>query len=200
MMIELSLGPEFQQTLAELQAAGRDLVPAVSKGLAEGVKFAAGKVISEYMSSQSLKRRSGNLARAVEGWLEKPLEGIVGVRENAAVSKYKWLLGDEQMTITPKKGRALTIPIGEALTGAGIAKYDSVKNAEDVLGTKIFRLKGRNVLGYKVGKKGKFRPLFVLVKSVFVQGSGALIDGVLDSVDAMSAAIEKRIDAVTGAA
>ena len=84
--------------------------------------IAAGKVAEDYLSGQSLKRRTGRLAGAVDGWLAAPLDGVVGVRPNSAVSKYAWLLGDEEKTITPKKGKFLTIPIGEALTGAGTLK------------------------------------------------------------------------------
>ena len=58
---------------------------------------------------------------------------------------------------------------------------------------------GRLLFGYKRGKRGKFRPLFVLVRSVFVQGSGALHDGVFDSVDDITEQMESEIARKTGA-
>lgn len=134
------------------------------------------------------------LARYLQSWLPEQLHLVIGIPDNSPVDRYKWLLGGESKTITPKRASALTIPIGEALTAAGVPKYQSVRDAAMQLGTTIFRLKGRNVLGYKRGKKGKFRPLFVLVKSVFVQGSDALIDGVLDNLDVISGEIENEID------
>jgi hypothetical protein len=124
------------------------------------------------------------------------IEGIVGVQPNSAVDKYAWLLGDESFTIVPTKGQALTIPVGEALTGAGVPKWPSVAAAEEALGVSIFRPKGTNVLGYVIGKKGKFRPLFILVKSVFVQGSEALADGVLESIDTPPNLIQDEVDKV----
>jgi len=59
------------------------------------------------------------------------LEGIVGVRPNSAVEKYKWLLSDESKTITPKRGKFLAIPIAENLTGAGVARFSSPRQVPD---------------------------------------------------------------------
>jgi len=168
MMVQMTMGPGFPQTVAELGSMGRAVAEACSVGLKKGVQFAAGKVAADYLSGQSLKRRTGQLARAVEGWMEAPLDGVVGVRNDAAVEKYKWLLGGESKTITPKKGKFLTIPIGENLTSAGVAKYSSPRQVPNGF---FVRTKGRLLFGYKRGKRGKFRPLFTLVKSVFVQGS-----------------------------
>jgi len=194
MMIQLKMGPEFQKTLAELRGIGPAVAGATSRGLTKGAKYAAGNVIAKYLSGQSLKTRSKKLKENVEGWLESPFEAVIGVRKNTPVEKYKWILGDEEHWIKPVRAQALTIPIGEALQPTGVPKWKSVKDAERALNADIFRIK--NVLGYKRGKRGKFRPLFVLVKSVLVQGSGALADGVLDSVDDMTAAIRDEVDKV----
>lgn len=194
MMFQLEMGPEFPRTVNSLTSMGAAVLAACSEGLAEGVKIAAGNVAEHYLSGQSLKRRSGELAREVDGWMVAPLEGVVGIRENSTVEKYKWLLGDEEKTIFPRRARALTIPIGEALTGAGVPRFESAADAERELGVQLFRPRGKNVLGYVRGKRGKFRPLFVLAKSVFVQGSGALADGVLESTDDMTGAIQKKIN------
>lgn len=195
MMIQLEMGPEFKKTVAELGSMGKVVIEACSSGLKEGVKLAAGRVVSEYLTGQSLKRRTGSLARAVDGWLAGPLDGVVGVRASSAVEKYKWLLTDEQKTITPKRAKFLTIPIGENLTGAGVAKFSSPRQVPEGF---FVKTKGKLLFGTKRGKRGKFRPLFVLVKSVFVQGSGALYDGVLDSIDDIGEGIEKQIAKRTG--
>ncbi len=195
MMIQLQMGPNFVKAVDELSSMGTAVIEACSEGLAVGVKTAASNVSKNYLSGQSLKRRTGALARAVDGWLAGPLDGVVGVRPNAAVDKYKWLLTDESRTITPKKAKFLTIPIGEGLTGAGVARY---KSPRDVPGGFFVKTGGKLLFGYKKGKRGKFRPLFVLVKSVFVQGSGALYDGVTDSLDDISGEIEARIDRKVG--
>ena len=195
MMIRLEMGPGFQRTVAELGGMGQAVLAACSKGLGKGVKLAAGTVVSEYMTGQSLKRRSGNLARAVQGWMAADLEGVVGVRSNAAGSKYAWLLGDASKTITPKNAKFLTIPIGENLTGAGVPRFSSPRQVPDGF---FVKTSGKLLFGYKRGKRGKFRALFVLVKSVFVQGSGALYDGVTDSTDDIAGAMRAEVDKVTG--
>lgn len=194
-MLQLEMGPNFQRVVNELGSMGRVVIDACSEGLAKGVKFAAGKVASDYLSGQSLKRRTGQLARAVDGWMISPNEAVVGVRPNSAVEKYKWLLGDEQKTITPKRAKFLTIPIGENLTGAGVARFSSPRQVPDGF---FIKSKGRLLFGYKKGKRGKFRALFVLVKSVFVQGSGALYDGVTDSLDDITEQMETEIGKKTG--
>jgi len=195
MIITLQLDPASLRTVQRLSGMGQAITEACSKGLQKGVKIAAGAVVRDFLSGQSLSRRTGRLAGSIDGWMAGDLEGVIGVREGSPVDKYKWLLTDEQHLIEPTGGRkCLTIPIGEALQGSGAAKYESAANAEAELGVKLFRPKGTNVLGYKVGKKGKFRPLFALVKSVFVQGSGALADGVLENVDNMTDAISAEID------
>ena len=194
MMIPLEMGPNFAKAIDELSSMGSAVLEACSEGLAKGVKIAAGRVVRDYLSGQSLKRRSGTLARAVDGWLDGPLDGVVGVKPDAAVDKYKWLLTDEERTITPKKGKFLTIPIGEALTGAGVLKGKYSGGLRSITEGFFVRTGGKLLFGVKRGKRGKFRPLFVLVKSVFVQGSGALYDGVNDSLDDITGEIEGQID------
>jgi hypothetical protein len=197
MMIQIEMGPDFPATVASLGAAGQSVLDAADKGMGTGVKLAASTVASEYLTGQSLKRRTGHLARHVQGWLAGPLHGVVGVSEPSTVDRYKWLLGDEQMTILPKKGKFLTIPIGEALTGAGVLKGEYSGGLRSIEGGFFVRSKGNLLFGYKRGKKGKFRALFVLVKSVFVQGSGALWDGVNDSLDDITASMQSEIDKVS---
>ena len=194
MILQLEMGPEFKQTVARFGRMGADVKRACSVGLKRGVKLASAVVVKNYLSGQSLKRRSGNLARSIDGWLEADFDGVVGVRPNAAVSKYAWILGDETKTITPKNAKFLTIPIGENLTGAGVARYTSPRQVPDGF---FIESKGKLLFGYKNGKRGKFRPLFTLVKSVTVQGSGALYDGVSDSLDDITGEMENEIAKAT---
>lgn len=195
MMISLEMGSGFQQTLDTLGEVGQAVVDAADRGLGKGVKIAAGNVAENYLTGQSLKRRTGNLARAVDGWMTGKFHGVVGVHDDAAVSKYSWLLGDEQKTITPTKGKFLAIPIGENRTPSGVAKFNSPR---DIEGGFFIKSKGKLLFGYKRGKKGKFRPMFTLVKSVLVQGTGALYDGVLESADDITQAMQTEISRVKG--
>jgi len=194
MLITIQLGPEYNRVRDELLAIGRDIEAAASKGMATGGQIAVGKTARDYLSGQQLKRRSGGLARELASWMDVPLHLVIGIPDGSTVDRYKWLLGDEQMTIRPKKGRFLAIPIGENLTGAGVPTYSSPRQVEDG-----FFLKGKGgqlLFGRRNGKRGKFRPLFVLVTSVFVQGTGALSDGVMASLDDIGKAIEDSISKI----
>jgi hypothetical protein len=192
MLVQLEMGPNFKQTVRELGSMGENLLASCHEGLRKAVKVAAGRVVSDYLSGQALRRRTGTLSRAVDGWMAGPLEGVVGVHKNSGTDKYKWLLGDEQMTITPKNAQFLTIPVGENLTGAGVARFISPRQVPDGF---FFKSKaGRLMFGRKQGKRGKIRPMFVLVKNVFIQGSGALYDGVMNSLDDMAGEIDKAVD------
>ena len=199
MQVIIEIGPDFPQTVAELGAMGSAVLSACNEGLAEGAQYAATNVVENFLTGQYLKTRSGQLRTAVQGWLDKPLDAIVGVRPHSKVDRYKWLLGEESIPpITPKKGQFLTIPIGEALTGAGTLKAEYSGGLRNIVGGFFVRTGGKLLFGFKHGKKGKFRPLFVLVKSVFVQPTGALIDGVLDSEDKIVGLIESKISDAIG--
>jgi len=194
MKIIMQMGREFDSVRDELASLGRDIEKAASAGLATGGKIAAGKVVRDYLSGQrlGLKRRSGGLARELGSWMAAPNEVVVGIPDGSTVDRYKWLLGDEQMTIKPKGvSRFLAIPIGENLTGTGVPTYSSPYDVDD--GYFIKSKGGQLLFGRKNGKRGKFRPLFVLVTSVFVQGTGALYDGVMESLDDIADAIEDSI-------
>jgi len=193
MMIRIEMGPGFDAVVADLSATGRRIVAAASRGLTKGAAIAAGNVVKNYLAGQALKMRTGQLAKYVGSWSPSALEAVVGVADKTPVDKYKWLLGDESKTIRPKSAKFLAIPIGENLTNAGVARFESPR---DVEGGFFVRTKGRLLFGYKKGKtsRAKFRPLFTLVKSVFVQGSGALYDGVSESVDEVTASMQAEID------
>ena len=195
MQIVLELGPEFQKTIAELGGLGDAVSNAVGVGLGKAVKFAGEHVVKNFLSGQYLKTRTGFLRKSIDGWMVGDFEGVVGVRPNAATEKYAWLLGDESKTIVPRNGKFLAIPIGENLTGAGVARFSSPRQVPDGF---FVRTGGRLLFGYKHGKKGKFRALFTLVKSVFVQGTGALADGVLEAQDQMVETIQDEVDRAIG--
>jgi hypothetical protein len=194
MMLLMEVRPPPEQMGAEFGSMGQAIAEACNEGLVTGGKAAAGVVVRDYLSGQSLNRRTGNLARAVDSWPEDFLHVAVGVRDSSAVKDYEWLLGDEEKTIFPKRGRFLAIPIGEALTAAGVPRIFSPREVPEGF---FVRTGGRLLFGRKRGNRGKFRPLFTLVKSVFVQGSGALYDGVSASIgditDAMQAEVNKGI-------
>ncbi|RKY07918.1 MAG: hypothetical protein DRP56_04930, partial [Planctomycetota bacterium] len=182
MIFALELGPQYQQAVSDLSEAGANLRAAVGAGLAEGVQLSAAHVTENYLSGQYLKRRTGALAKAVQGWIVGKDHGVVGVAAGSGVEKYKYLLGDETVVIRPKKAKYLAIPIGEALTSTGAVKGQYAQGPRSVEGGFFIRSKsGQLLFGYKVGQRGKFRPLYVLKKKVTIFGTGALTDGVEES-------------------
>jgi len=195
MMIQLEMGPNFQRVVSGLSSMGQAIFEACSEGLQTAGQVAAGHVGKHYLSGQVLKTRTKMLKNAVDSWPVSDTEVIVGVRPGSAVEDYKWLLGDEQKTITPKKSKFLAIPILEGLTPSGVPRFASPRQVPDGF---FVSTKGRLLFGTRRGKRGKFRPLFTLVKSVLVQGSGALYDGVMDSLDDISEQMETEIGKKTG--
>lgn len=201
MMIQIEMGPDFPQVVASLGATGQAVLDAADRGLNDGVKLAAVNVVSNYLSGgsskgYSLKSRSGDLARAVQGWLDGPLHGVVGTREGSAVEHYKWQLGEDQFTILPKKGKFLAIPIDRSLTDTGRLKGKYSGGLRSIEGGFFIKSKGRLLFGIKQGKRGKFQALFTLVTSVLAQGTGALWDGVNDSLDDITSSMQSEIDKV----
>jgi len=198
MKLAFELGPEYRRAVNQLDAAADAIRQAAADGLLIGGHYAAGTVKADYLSGQALKRRSGQLAANVTAWPDGDLTVAIGVPDGSPVAAYAWLLGDETKTITPKKGKYLTIPIGENLTPTGQAKYSSPRDVPDGF---FFRSKSGSLLfGYRAGKtdRARVRPLFVLKPSVTVIGSGALIDGVMDSIDDIGQAIEDELNQIEG--
>ena len=192
MKMTIEMGRGFNEAVAEMGSMGRVLIEAVSEGLEKSLPIPVGNIVTSHLKGQSLKFRSGLLAKNVDGWMAGQLEAVIGVADGSPVDAYKWLLGDEQKTITPKRSKFLVIPIGENLTSSGVPRYSSPRQVSDGF---FFKSKADNLLfGRKNGKHGKIRPLFVLVKSVFVQGSGALYDGVMESLDGMTEVIQLKLN------
>lgn len=68
--------------------------------------------------------------------------------------------------VVPKKAKALAIPIGEALTGAGVPRYPG--GPRSVPGLFLLKRAGKNALLVRKDAGGGITPLFVLVKSVTI--------------------------------
>lgn len=90
----------------------------------------AGRVITQSLSGQILKRRTGSLARGVVGQAEINPNGLPSVRVGSLRGpslKYAEIL-ESGGIIRPKKAKALAIPVGEALTPAGVSRYASPRD------------------------------------------------------------------------
>lgn len=207
MQITLEMGPDFANTLASLGRVADDVRRAVHAGMEIGADNIGLHISKNLLMGQYLKPRSRNLSKAVGGWMEGSLHAVIGVRPNSGVDDYAWLLGDnpenQPKTIRPKNAKYLAIPIGEALTTNGVAKWASPRDAEKDLGAKNFvmipmKTGNQYLLGYRRGKteRARFRPLFVLVKSVQIYDTGAIVDGTYEKLDGMTQDIQSQLDKI----
>lgn len=198
MIIQIKTDNQTQETIRRLGAMGQAIGEAIARGLVEAGLVAAGNVVANELSGQALKRRTGNLAKELTSW---PVSGevvMVGIPENSTVDHYAWLLGDQrEHVIRAKKGKFLAIPIGEGLTKAGVARFKSPREVSDGF---FVRTDNQYLFGVKNGQKGKFRPLFILKKSVRIRGTGALRRGIENSMDDMTGKImDEIVTSVEGA-
>lgn len=196
MQLFFDMGPEFKKVVSDVRGQGQRIRQGASRGLAASVQIAADHVGENYLSGQYLKVRTKNLKNAVQGWMAGDLDGVVGVAEDAAVNDYAYLLGDEVVTIRPKTARFLAIPIGEALTPSGVLKGEYAGGLRNIKGGFFFESKGQLLFGIRKGKteRARVRPLFVLKRQVTVYGTGALYDGVDESLDAMARQMTQEIN------
>ena len=207
MQITIEKGPNFEKTLTEMGQVGPAVRQAVHTGMEVGSDEIGTYIQTNLLSGQYLKVRTNELRNAVGGWMEGPLHAVIGVKPNSAVDDYAWLLGDnpanQPKTITPKNAKSLAIPVGENLSSAGVPKYATPDDAKRALGEKNFIFipgTGKNIgtLGTRRGKtrRARFRPLFVLRRSVQVYDTGAIVDGVDQKLDDFTGRIQTEIDRV----
>lgn len=157
------------------QVVARVLVPAAAAEAATAaLEMERG---SKDLATARLRVRTGNLRRSITTTSEIRGDSVVlthraggGVRDvvYAAIQEYGG-------TVTPRHGKYLAIPVGRALTPAGVPRYHSPRQ---VHGLQFRRSGGGNlVAGLPVGKGGKrFDVLFWLVKSVTIRGKRYLRD------------------------
>jgi hypothetical protein len=202
MQVLFDMGQDLANAVSGYDRASRDLRRQVSAGLAAGIDAVAVKVQADYLTGQYLKARTGNLRRAVRAWMASDLDGVIGVLDQSAVDRYKWLLGDQPdhqpLVIRPKKGKYLTIPIGEALTPSGVLKAQYSGGLRSIEGGFFFKSGGQLLFGIRKGKtkRAKVHTLFVLKRTVEVYDTGALPDGVNENVHMVTDAINDQLEEI----
>lgn len=184
---------DFEKTAKSLNRDAAKVTESASKGLAGSLKMLVGNASQNHLSGQDLNTRTGNLKRAVDGWMQDKLTGVVGVAPGSAVESYKWMLGGETKTIKPKTSRFLAIPIADGLTPSGVARFASPREVDDGF---FFESNGQLLFGRRSGKteRSKMQLLFVFKKSVTVEGSDALAKGVTEKVDEVTQNITDAIE------
>jgi hypothetical protein len=107
--------------------SGEVVRAAVGTAFQRGATKIGGFIAKNFLSGQVLNRRTGNLARSVEGIYEVS-EGLPRLRVGVFKSPARNYARMQEFggTITPKKAKSLAVPVGAgAITPAGVSKYDS---------------------------------------------------------------------------
>jgi hypothetical protein len=128
---------------------------------------AAAHVVRTELSGQSLKRRTGALARALVG-VAVMVRGVPGMRLGVFRGPAVAYAGIQERggRILPKNARALAIPVGDALTPAGVSRYGSPRNYPGALKFLPARGSKPNVVGILYDPFRDLRALYILLKWV----------------------------------
>jgi len=173
-MVELVLDEKdiirINKLLANLSPKKQD--GAIYQGLMKGCNAVLGQLVSN-VRGIILKRRTGYLANSM-GWRTQRddkgnWEGIIGSGATLKTERMIYAnIHEVGGIINAKPGKALAIPIGEALTPAGVARFKPRQITSVGYEDSFIRgRKGGNAILFGL-LKGKAIPLFVLVKSVTI--------------------------------
>lgn len=164
------------------------LAAALGRGLAEAAGYLAGAVVT-VSERDGLAARTGSLRRSVGVWpapgAVDGLQLFVGIPEDAPAAKYAYLLGDEDIHIVPQGHPYLAIPIGENLTGAGVARFASPRQVPGL----VFR---GLTAGIMVGEE--YHAYFALVTDVWIFGRGSLGTAAEEEYGEMVRVAQERVD------
>lgn len=147
----------FLKELGKLNTEDARLRVRLARGMARAADVVNG-ALKRFSSSELLHARTGTLARA---WTVRPdaTDPLTFVASN--MTPYAAILnrGGE----IKAKNVALAIPIGEAVTARGVAKWAGPREAEKALGTKLFVWKSKQGNAFLAASiKKRLTPLFLL--------------------------------------
>jgi hypothetical protein len=140
-MLEIKLTKESVKLLEQLfqRFSTVRIYTALDKFFDQMALWVSGQIIKTALSGQVLSRRTGNLAKSITGraFREKGVPGFkVGIFRGPAL-RYAGVLEygtkgynskSPYPTIKPKKAKALAMPINDALTPAGVARFLSPRD------------------------------------------------------------------------
>jgi hypothetical protein len=170
-----------------------EIIEAVDAGLGEAAEDTASHIARTRLSGSDLKARTGMLRREIAGWMLGSGAAVVGVPDSSPARDYAWLLGSQTKTITPKNAKRLAIPLAAALTASGVPRYP--EGPRSVKGLFYMRTAGgTELLVRSKGKRGRIEALFVLKKSVTIEASGALPEGVKERRPQIKESIQRKLD------
>lgn len=164
-------------------------------------------IAKKFLSGQVLKRRTGMLARSVEGVYET-VSGLprvrVGVFRGPAVAYAR--MHEFGGVIKPVKAKSLAVPVGKgAITPSGVSKFSSPRNYPGELDF-IPILRG-NLVGILVDPKeknkaeaGRMRATYLLLRRVKVKPRPFLRPGVMAFLPALTKEVGNEIRKAANAA
>lgn len=169
---------EFRRRLSKFS---RTMPRETRRGMSNALSIVERKVKTK-LSGSYLKARTGKLRadwwKRIDG--TKTVTGILG--SPTPYSKIQ----EKGGTITPKRGRALTIPTNENKTAAGVARI-SARELKDQ-GRSFIR---KGVIFEK--RAGGIVPMFILVRSVRIRAKHYLRDSLNESKEAIKNQFAKAI-------
>jgi len=189
MIVTISQSEEMQAKIAsDAELLGRGVRRAMGEAMKTATITAGEEVRRQLIAGElglTMQHPGSGLAASVMGWIvdENAPEGAVGVPANSPAIGYAFQL-EYGGTITPKKAKALAIPISDEAR-----RYTSPRDMEDlVLISRKDESKPPLLVRMlkRAGKGGRtFVPHWVLLKSVTQEGKHWLSRGVANATDAV---------------
>lgn len=169
MKMEIKLGIGYDRLKKALDRAPQ----AFQDGIGQALSGILDEVSGDVARDAAQHNRTGTLARSIHAYSDnwRALSGYIGIGNKTGAEKYGFQLTDETKTIVPEGHPYLAIPIGDNLTGAGVARASSPRQILDGF---FFTSKKGNLLFGVRGAAGGVEPLFALKESVTVTGFGSL--------------------------
>jgi len=189
MVITLQLDPASLATISRHARAASDVPAALGAALEASVVTGAEEVREGLVRGEGglvMRHQGSGLAASLAGWMIDPAAplGAVGVPSNSPAAAYA-AIQDYGGLITPKKGKALAVPIS--------AEARNYASPRDMMGLTLLPRLGRPPLLVRMlkrpGKGGRtFVPHWVLVPSVRIRATGWFRRGVAAALGPMAEA------------
>lgn len=164
----------------------RELEAALDVGMGEGASELRDFIVTDRLSGQILNVRSGQLRSGVRHRRKAPGHWQV-------TSSVPYGAAHEfGATITPKKGKYLSIPVGKALTASGVPRYASPRQVPDLV---YIERKGKKPILAKKKRNGGLDVYFVLVKKTVLRKKrwmGSALEEQKDKIEARVASVAAR--------
>jgi hypothetical protein len=198
MPVSFEVTANTAEVAAALDADLRSIWPRVTRAIKQATASVLRLVADQKITAAGiLEPRTGNLRRSLYQKIEQSSDTITGrVGFDMAIAPYARIqeLGG---VVTAKRAANLTIPIGEALTAKGVARFSARQLISNPF---AFGYKGTFVAkGILFGsvEGGGILPLFVLKPSVVLPARLPLLSALNDQRDSILASLEATVAEAT---